>query len=135
MTSMLKVPVDALGLWAFIRRVWVYSLMLISSQFHPADEAELKEEAAEYHNEEFSPPPLLPRNVERHKPCDEIKEELKGLRDAVVSLSQKLDTLQVSSSQKGTPLPTVVAGLDSTPPPPPPAYGAEASRSKANTHG
>ncbi|EGV97964.1 hypothetical protein I79_002606 [Cricetulus griseus] len=114
-------------------RVWVYSLMLISSQFHPADEAELKEEAAEYHNEGFSPPPLLPRNVERHKPCDEIKEELKGLRDAVVSLSQKLDTLQVSSSQKGTPLPTVVAGLDPTGGRGG-AYGAEASRSKANTH-
>lgn len=44
----------------------------------------------------------------------ETEQELKGLRDLVLSLSKKkkLETRQVSSFQKATPLPTVVDGVD-----------------------
>lgn len=73
--------------------------------------AEFEEEATGYSNEKFSPLQLQTVNVKGQKPGDEVKEELKGLRDLVVSLSQKLESLRVSSSRKGSPLP-VVAGLD-----------------------
>lgn len=59
---------------------------------------ELEEEVAKYHKEAFSPPSLLTRDAERQKPGGEIQLELKGLRDVIVPLSQKLETLQVSSS-------------------------------------
>lgn len=84
---------------------------LLTDDLFDSVAAEFEEEATGYSNEKFSPPQLQTVNVEGQKPGDEVKEELKGLRDLVVSLSQKLESLQASSSRKGTPLP-VVAGLD-----------------------
>lgn len=83
--------------------------LIDNDQFHPD---ELEEEAGNYHNEEFSPLSLLTMNAGRQKLCGEIIQELKCLRDLVVSLAQKMETLKVSSYQKGTPLPTIVADLN-----------------------
>lgn len=60
--------------------------MFGDDQFNPG---KLEEEAAEYHNKESSPPLLLIMNVERHKPAGEIQQELKGLGNLVLSLSEK----------------------------------------------
>ena len=54
-------------------------------------------EIGKYHNEAFSPPSLLTWDAERQKPGGEIQWGLKGLRDLIVSLLQKLETLRVSS--------------------------------------
>ena len=86
--------------------------MFGDDQFNPG---KLEEEAAEYHNKEPSPPLLLTMNAERHKPAGEIdRAGAKGLeRFSTIPFKKKrLETLQVSSFQKATPLPTVVAGLD-----------------------
>lgn len=87
-----------------------FTELLHDDLFDPVAAA-FEEEATGYSNEKFSPPQLQTVNVKGQKPGDEVKEELKGLRDLVVSLSQKLESLQVSSSRKGTALP-IVAGLD-----------------------
>lgn len=59
--------------------------LIDNDQFHPG---ELEKEAGKC-NEEFSPPSLLTMSAERQKPCGEIEQELKSLRDLVVSLAQK----------------------------------------------
>ncbi|XP_041911056.1 endogenous retrovirus group K member 5 Gag polyprotein-like [Arvicola amphibius] len=86
-----------------------FTELLDRDRFDPV-EAEFEEEPTGYSNEKFSPPQIQTVNVKGQKPGDEIEEELKDLRGLVVSLSQKLESLQVSS-QEGTPLPTVRAGL------------------------
>ncbi|KAM7327005.1 hypothetical protein ACRRTK_013372 [Alexandromys fortis] len=99
-SALLKEPLDS----------DTFTELLDDDQFDPV-EAEFEEERTGYSNEKFSPPQIQTVNVKGQKPGDEIEEELKGLRELVVSLSQKLESLQVSS-RKGTPLPTVMAGLD-----------------------
>lgn len=75
---------------------------------------EIEGEAPKYHSEGWPPPLLFNQEYREKKPSGEIQQELKGLGDSIASLSQKLETLQVSSDGKSIPLPSVVAGLDPT---------------------